>query len=199
MRMTARMIGGVFTSTVLAVVTAAAVGAARPDIGLVFMSPEQYLARWGRPAPTGPDIAADAAREIVTKVYGPLHQQTGAGWAIIKWDEHDLRGVSTPVREGNSALGFAHYAFNHNLTSGAPIHAAFQTHRPDKEFGAHAEYTSLAVSNNGDVRLTIRVIVQTATSTDDRVYRTSDGKNIGVITAYCEGMNVCPGWVNSVP
>ncbi len=164
----------------------------------MFLSPEQYVARFGRPVPMIVRTADHVSPTMAVLERFPLHQQPGAGWATIRWDEHDLRGVSTPVREGNGDLGFAHYAVSHNLTSGAPIHAAFQTHRPDKQFGAQLQYVSLATDNSGSVHVTVRVIVQAAIRTDDGKYRTADGKNIGVITAYCEGVNVCPGWVNTV-
>jgi hypothetical protein len=186
-----------FGAGVLVVTAAGAAAGAQPGPELMFLSPEQYQVRWGRPTPTTAEVVDEVvAGPVAVRI--PLHQQQDDGWATIRWDESDLRGVSTPVREGNSSLGYAHYAFDHNLTSWVPIHAAFQTHHPDREMGAQIQYTSLAVDNSGGVRLTIRVIVQAATSTDDRAYRTTDGKNIGVITAYCEGMNVCPGWVNTV-
>jgi hypothetical protein len=120
-------------------------------------------------------------------------------WNYIIWDEHDLRGTSTPVRYGNNDLGYVHYSGPHNLYSYNAIHAAFQTHNPDKASGAHLEYISLAVDpSNGSIHLVVRVIVQAASRTDDGRYQVSDGRNIGVITAYCEGGNVCPAWVNNI-
>ncbi|MGV9679945.1 hypothetical protein ACWDSJ_32085 [Nocardia sp. NPDC003482] len=193
----AALLQGLAGAGLLLLATAGTAAAAQVNSEFVFLSPEQYQARWGRLAPITETIAPAPTGDRPDVTRAPLHRQ-GDGWAVIKWDEHDLRGVSTPVREGNDVLGFAHYAFTHNLTSGVPIHAAFQTHKPDKELGARVEYTSLAVDQKGGVRLTVRVIVQAATATDDRIYRTTDGKNIGVITAYCEGMDVCPGWVNTV-
>ncbi len=192
------LLRGLFGAGVLVITTAGVASATQPGPELVFLSPEQYHARWGRPAPTAAEAVAETGPRSATVVRSPMRRQQSDGWAIIKWDERDLRGVSTPVREGDNFLGYAHYAFEHNLTSRVPIHAAFQTHRPDKEFGARAEYTSLAVDNRGGVRLTVRVIVQAASATDDRVYKVTDGKNIGVITAYCEGTNSCPGWVNTI-
>ncbi|MFE7742123.1 hypothetical protein [Nocardia sp. NPDC057455] len=197
-RMMVSVLRGLFGAGVLVVTTAGVAAAAQPGSELVFLSPEQYQARWGKPAPAAADVVAEAGSGSVTVVRSPMRRQQGDGWAIIKWDERDLRGVSAPVREGNNFLGYAHYASEHNLTSRVPIHAAFQTHRPDKEFGARVEYTSLAVDNRGGVRLTVRVIVQAAGATDDRAHKVTDGKNIGVITAYCEGTNVCPGWVNTI-
>lgn len=122
-----------------------------------------------------------------------------AKWWTIIWDYKDLRGTTTPVRLGDNKLGYSHYAQRHNLTSSKPIKAAFQTHKPDKASGARLEYISWATDmSNGSVRLQVRVIVQAATRTDDGKYRTPDGKNVGVITAYCQGYNKCPAWVNKI-
>jgi hypothetical protein len=110
----------------------------------------------------------------------------------------DLRGTYTPVRRGNSVFGYNHYAAQHNLYNANAIHAAFQTHHPDVDHGSHLEYISwLTDTSNGSIKLTVRVVVQAASRTDDGVYFTPDGKNIGVITAFCEGYNLCPAWVNS--
>lgn len=110
---------------------------------------------------------------------------------------HDLNGVYTPIRRGNSSFGYEHYAVQHNLTSPNPIHAAFQTHKPDVQLGAHLEYIALLTdTSNLNVKLTVRVIVQAASRTDDGAWKTPDGSNIGVITAYCQGYNVCPSWAN---
>lgn len=40
------------------------------------------------------------------------------------------------------------------------------------------------------------VIVQYARKTADGHYDAGRGQKIGVITAYCKGMNRCPDWLN---
>jgi hypothetical protein len=116
-----------------------------PTTGLVFMSPEEYQLTWGRSAPTAA-LVTDVSQlyEPVSAVESPRQQQPH-DWSVILWDESDLRGVSTPVRVGNDELGYQHYSIPHNLTSRVPIPAAFQTHKPDKEIGAHLEYVALVV------------------------------------------------------
>ncbi|MEE1801914.1 hypothetical protein PUR57_25040 [Streptomyces sp. JV176] len=42
----------------------------------------------------------------------------------------------------------------------------------------------------------IVVIVQYTRRTADGEYDAGKGKRIGVITAYCKGMNKCPNWIN---
>ncbi len=44
--------------------------------------------------------------------------------------------------------------------------------------------------------MTIIVVARYARKTSDRRYDASVGQKIGVITAYCKGMNKCPNWVN---
>jgi hypothetical protein len=116
-----------------------------PTTGLVFMSPEEYQLTWGRSAPTAA-LVTDVSQlyEPVSAVESPRQQQPH-DWSVILWDESDLRGVSTPVRVGNDELRYQHYSIPHNLTSRVPIPAAFQTHKPDKEIGAHLEYVALVV------------------------------------------------------
>ncbi len=188
-----RVLRGLFVIVALTVPMSAGVAVAEgPGTGLVFMARTEYLARWGTP-----QESKTRSAEVVAVAW-PMRQNR-SDWSTILWDESDLRGVSTPVRIGNEAdLGWEHYAGRHNLTSRTPIHAAFQTHKPDKDLGARQEYISYAVDPRGKIHITIRVIVQAATRTDDRRYTTGDGKNIGVITAYCEGYDRCPDWVNKV-
>ncbi|MDH6462282.1 hypothetical protein M2302_002460 [Micromonospora sp. A200] len=213
----------VITAAVLSLTPAVAVAApadepAPPtDAQLAFLTPEQYEARWGASAAgevsaSMPSDAADAAvpagvvdSTAVTsedRASAPALDPGGgqdAKWWTIIWDYKDLRGTTTPIRLGDSKLGYSHYAQRHNLTSSKPIKAAFQTHKPDKASGARLEYISWATDmSNGSVRLQVRVIVQAATRTDDGKYRTPDGKNVGVITAYCQGYNKCPAWVNKI-
>jgi hypothetical protein len=180
---------------------------------VTFMSSEEYQQRWGRAAETQPLSALPATVRTesgntvsttasTTTIRRPMDPGGGGGdasWWVILWDERDLAGTGTPVRFGDSSLGYYHYSGPHNLTTYKPIHAAFQTHKPDYASGAHLEYNSLVVNRqNAQIYLQVKVIVQAATRTDDGVYYTPDGKNIGVITAYCVNFDPCPGWVNSV-
>jgi hypothetical protein len=178
--------------------SAGVVVAETPATGLVFMSPEEYQLKWGRSATTAALVTDVSQLNEPVSAVKPPRQQQPQDWSVIMWDESDLRGVSTPVRVGNNELGYRHYSIPHNLKSRAPIHAAFQTHKPDKEIGAHLEYVTLVVDPDLQIRLTIRVVVQAATRTDDGRYITTDGKYVGVITAFCEEIDPCPAWVNNI-
>ena len=104
-----------------------------------------------------------------------------------------LVGIS--IRHGTADFGYQHYAGPHNLTSQKAISAAYRS-RPFVTQGAHYEY--LGYLTFGDTLIAqIHTIAQLATSTDDRKFTTPDGKYIGTITAYCEGVTRCPDIVNS--
>lgn len=124
----------------------------------------------------------------------------GAGlWWEILWQQTDKRGRNIPTRYGNSALGFSHYADNHNLYTSAPFKVISNTTKPYYESGAKIEYLALAVqTGNASIKMKILIAAQAATSTDDRKWKTSDGKYIGTITAYCMGVTKCPNWVNAL-
>ena len=82
----------------------------------------------------------------------------------------------------------------------APLEAAFKTTKPDKINGNRIEYIAYVVNTgNGAIHKIVRVITQNARHSSDYAYETPDGKPVGVITAYCQGENKCPDWVNKVP
>lgn len=68
------------------------------------------------------------------------------------------------------------------------------TEKPDKVSGTRLEYWGYAI--NGGRQVKIIVIAQYAQKTADGRYDAGRGQKIGVITAYCKGMNKCPDWVN---
>ncbi|WP_411137971.1 hypothetical protein [Streptomyces sp. C10] len=65
----------------------------------------------------------------------------------------------------------------------------------DKKSGANLEYWGNATNReHGTVRIVVKA--RYARKTDDGRYDAGKGKTIGVITAYCKGMQKCPNWVN---
>ncbi|MFD0629239.1 hypothetical protein ACFQ2K_48115 [Streptomyces sanglieri] len=52
------------------------------------------------------------------------------------------------------------------------------------------------VARNGTRFVEVVVVVQYARRTADGEYDAGKGKKIGVITAYCKGVNKCPAWIN---
>ncbi|WP_280474599.1 hypothetical protein [Nocardia asiatica] len=109
--------------------------------------------------------------------------------------------MTIPIRSGNADLGFDHYAQKHNLTKHYVIQHTIRTAKP-KTSGARVEYLVeyKHAKRRGEVddRVTLHIVAQAATRTDDGIYKTPDNKNIGVITAYCEGRNTCPDWLRNL-
>ncbi|MDI3406404.1 hypothetical protein [Streptomyces cavernicola] len=66
--------------------------------------------------------------------------------------------------------------------------------KPDKVNGARLECWAYAW--NGSRRVKVIVIAQYARKTADGRYDAGRGKKVGVITAYCKGMNKCPAWLD---
>ncbi|MBQ0894919.1 hypothetical protein KBX37_17745 [Micromonospora sp. U56] len=180
---------------------------------VTFLSPEQYEQQWGVPSTVPPKVSelADEARVTVATsdrqasgAAPAIEMDPGGGkpaeWWIILKEYRDRSNRTVPVRLGNGALGYNHYAVRHNLRSFAPLEAAFKTTKPDKINGNRIEYIAYVVNTgNGAIHKIVRVITQNARHSSDYAYETPDGKPVGVITAYCQGENKCPDWVNKVP
>ncbi|MEH0823371.1 MULTISPECIES: hypothetical protein [unclassified Micromonospora] len=209
----AATIVGVLTTGATAV-HAAPEGTDQPATATVtFLSPEQYEQQWGVPATVPPKVSelADEARVTVAtsdrQASGAapgIGMDPGGGkpaeWWIILKEYRDRSKRTVPVRLGNGALGYNHYAVRHNLRSFAPLEAAFKTTKPDKINGNRIEYIAYVVNTgSGAIHKIVRVITQNASHSSDYAYVTPDGKPVGVITAYCQGENKCPDWVNKVP
>ncbi|MEU1549645.1 hypothetical protein [Nocardia sp. NPDC005745] len=116
-------------------------------------------------------------------------------------EANDANEATIPIRAGNADLGFDHYAQKHNLTKYYVIQHAIRTAKP-KTSGARVEYLveykHAKSKGKVDDRVTLHIVAQAATRTDDGRYKTPDNKNIGVITAYCEGRNTCPDWLRDL-
>ena len=121
---------------------------------------------------------------------------TSSPYSIL-WDYSDEDGTETPIRRGNSEWGYTHYSGKHNLYTPGPIAAALRD-EPYSQSGARLQYRAyLTDLSTGKILVTVRVVVQAATRTADGRFTMPDGKFVGVITAFCEGSNVCPELVNN--
>lgn len=193
---------------------------------LAVLSPEQYAsvyaAKLGKPAPKDPPVSTsvetfrtESGKLVVTDdkttstsapVAGlhtdrPFDPVGGTPWYTIEWSDTDRRGTYVPTRFGNNSLGYLHYSgpAQHNLITQAPFRVIRNTTNPIVSQGAHLEYQALLTNlSNGSIQLKVRIVVQAASRTDDGQWITPDGRNIGTITAYCEGYNQCPSWVNQL-
>ncbi len=111
----------------------------------------------------------------------------------VKCEETDPDGRVIPTRHGNGDLGWNHFSGKHNIRKCRIVDAALAG-KVDKKNGGRLEYHGVALSHGK--RVDIVVIVQYARRTADGEYDAGKGKRIGVITAYCKGVNKCPDWIN---
>ncbi|MFG2430050.1 hypothetical protein [Streptomyces sp. NPDC048590] len=111
----------------------------------------------------------------------------------VKCEETDPEGRVIPTRYGNAELGWSHFSRKHNIKKCRVVDAALAG-KVDKKNGGRLEY--YAIARNQTRLVEIVVIVQYARRTADGEYDAGRGKKIGVITAYCKGMNRCPDWIN---
>jgi len=111
----------------------------------------------------------------------------------VKCTQTDPDGRTVPTRVGNHELGWNHFSGKHNIKKCGIVNAAIAG-KVDKKNGARLEYWGIAV--NGGRQVKIIVIAQYAQKTADARYDAGRGQKIGVITAYCKGMNKCPNWIN---
>ncbi|MFD5752459.1 hypothetical protein [Streptomyces sp. NPDC127033] len=111
----------------------------------------------------------------------------------VKCEQTDPERRVVPTRYGNADLGWNHFSGKHNIKKCRVINAALAG-KVDKKNGGRLEY--YGVARNQTKLVNIVVIVQYARRTADGEYDAGKGKKIGVITAYCKGMNKCPNWIN---
>ncbi|MFD5873116.1 hypothetical protein [Streptomyces sp. NPDC060322] len=94
-----------------------------------------------------------------------------------------------PTRYGNADLGWNHFSGKHNIKKCRVVDAALAG-KVDKKLAYYG------VARNQTRLVKIVVVVQYARRTADGEYDAGRGKKIGVITAYCKGMNRCPDRIN---
>ncbi|MER6311234.1 hypothetical protein ACWCXK_33115 [Streptomyces sp. NPDC001739] len=106
----------------------------------------------------------------------------------------DPDGREIPTRIGNAELGWNHFSGRHNIRKCDIVNIPLGG-KVDKVDGANLEYYGYATNRaHGTVKIVVKA--RYARKTDDGRYDAGSGKKIGVITAYCKGMQKCPNWVN---
>ncbi|MFH9419189.1 hypothetical protein [Streptomyces sp. NPDC017529] len=106
----------------------------------------------------------------------------------------DPDGRQIPTRIGNAEFGWNHFTGRHNIRKCDLLNIPIGG-KVDKKDGANLQYEGVA-SNRQYGRVTLIVKARYARKTDDKRYDAGKGNTIGVITAYCKGMQKCPNWVN---
>ncbi|BAU88050.1 hypothetical protein SLA_7184 [Streptomyces laurentii] len=134
-----------------------------------------------------------AATMLLVGLTAPAH--AGPYWSKqIKCSSTDPDGRQIPTRVGNGELGWNHFSGKHNIKKCALLNVPIQG-EIDKRNGADIQYWGWA-SNRAHGRVKIIVKARDARKTADGRYDAGRGETVGVITAYCGGMNKCPNWVN---
>lgn len=147
-------------------------------------------------------ITASLQRVAVLVAVVALLGAAPAGAPLESWDttercvQTDWDSRRIPTRTGNSELGWQHFSRPHGITSCRLINAALNG-KPDKlsDQQRNLEYWGSAIKNGRQVDFVVKV--RYARTTDDGRYEAPGAKGkVGVITAYCRGMQKCPSWVN---
>ncbi|WP_249375567.1 hypothetical protein [Streptomyces sp. I05A-00742] len=137
-------------------------------------------------------VTAVAATTLFAATVAPAH--AGPSWNTrVKCKQKDPDGRTIPTRFGNSELGWNHFSGPHNIKKCRAVDAAISG-KVDKKDGNRLEYWADAINGGRHVR--IIVVAQYSQRTADNRYDAGSGQKIGVITAYCKGMNRCPNWLN---
>ncbi len=121
---------------------------------------------------------------------------------------HDESGNIIPLRVGRSdsqwqggdtGANYNHASVDHNLCNLNAFYSMFTyNHRGPLHNGIpyRFEYDTLVVDNNLDVEQQIDGSASAATHGFGD--NTPDGREFGMVTAYCLGYTRCPAWVNAV-
>lgn len=115
-------------------------------------------------------------------------------WYKIDWTTKDWDGRNIPTRHGTDDFGFVHACNDHSMCAEAPMTAPYHGY-PDKwTSSTRAEYYGVALID-GEPELKITTVAEFG-HVGPNGAEAPDGKVIGTITSYCQGMTYCPYWIN---
>lgn len=200
-----RILTGIITVVaIFATSSATAFASEQPDQDseqvFTFMSAAEYSERFGAERMSEPVQPVPEGARVEPASFESRPAQPGPAWSqTIRWTFIDREGTDGVTREGNSEIGYAHYAARHNLFSDRPIAAAIQDTVPvQPPEGFRREYQSVLTNQIGTRIAVIRVIHWDNFVTNDGRYVAADGRPIGTISAFCENVpqNRCPNEVN---
>ncbi|MEU3514148.1 hypothetical protein ABZ770_02460 [Streptomyces sp. NPDC006654] len=161
---------------------------------LFLASDEQYVQTFG---------AAEATKQGLT--YEALSDATADDdavsdhWSVVKFVAHDKDGRYIPTRQGNRSFGWVHFSGPHNIHSEKVIKAAVNEHPERGSTKTRKVYGAVLYDTLGIILAKVKVIAQYHWETSDHKYKLADTDDkIGVITAFCQGVNKCPDALNRV-
>ncbi|MFD5542280.1 hypothetical protein ACFWIJ_31790 [Streptomyces sp. NPDC127079] len=120
-------------------------------------------------------------------------------WSVVKFVAHDKDGRYIPTRQGNRSFGWVHFSGPHNIHSEKVIKAAVNEHPERGSTKTRKVYGAVLYDTLGIILAKVKVIAQYHWETSDHKYKLADTDDkIGVITAFCQGVNKCPDALNRV-
>ncbi|MER7679195.1 hypothetical protein [Streptomyces sp. NPDC096934] len=120
-------------------------------------------------------------------------------WSVVKFVGHDANGRYTPTRQGNRAFGWTHFSGPHNIHSSKVIKVAVSEHPERGSTQTRKLYGAVLYDRLGIIVARVKVVAQYHWETSDHRYKLADRDDkIGVITAYCLGVNKCADALNRV-
>ena len=115
-------------------------------------------------------------------------------WYKIDWATKDWNGRDIPTRHGDSNFGFVHACDDHSMCAEKPMTAPYHGY-PDKwTSSTRAEYYGVVVIDN-EPTIKITSVAEFGHSGPNGA-APPDGRAIGTVTSYCQGMTYCPYWIN---
>lgn len=177
------------------------VGASVPVPQLSFVSDKEYFEEFGKSPSKDAELTRIPASFSIKRAKSNISASRldpPFAWYSISFADNDNAGRDLPTRHGNNDLGYVHYSGPHNLIAIGPVRAAYRNNWPDSgaSYGSHFEYQSYLTDSWGNIYVRIRVVNEQNSVSGDGRYHTPDGRPLGTITAYCEGVNRCPDEVN---
>jgi len=120
-------------------------------------------------------------------------------WSVVKFVGHDADGRYIPTRQGNRDFGWVHFSGPHNIHSSKVIKVAVSEHPEKGSTKTRKLYGAVLFDRLGIILARVKVVAQYDWKTQDGRYKLADKDDkIGVITAYCQGVNKCPDALNRV-
>lgn len=169
------------------------------------LSYEQYVNLYGAPPADADSAGSDSAdavetaMDLETSLYNtvgdtPTGPEEGQAtpWDTVLTSTRTWEGKYAPTRYGTQRLAWAKACGKHNVCNYRLFNTAYQGYCKEPS-GSRCVYIAL-VLYNGKVVQKIRVIHDS--NNYSQYGRTRDGREVGTITAYCEGLKRCPAYVN---
>ncbi|MFF6990948.1 hypothetical protein [Streptomyces sp. NPDC010273] len=143
-------------------------------------------------------IAADSDAEG-SDAAAAADDAASSHWSVVKFVAHDKDGRYIPTRQGNRSFGWTHFSGPHHIHSEKVIKAAVNEHPERGSTKTRKVYGAVLYDTLGIVLAKVKVIAQYHWETSDHRYKLADHDDkIGVITAFCQGVNKCPDALNRV-